>query len=72
MNQAIEISRMLVTILFNSALAAVGVGLWVLILWGLWKQWKDWRNYSKHPAAVRLRRFRNARRKAKRERRVAA
>jgi pyruvate/oxaloacetate carboxyltransferase len=72
MESTLEFTQMLVKILFNSALAAVGVGIWFLIMWGIRAKWQDWRRYSKHPAAVRLRRFKNARRKAKRERRACA
>jgi hypothetical protein len=72
MGHILQLSQMAVAIAFNTALATVGACFWGLIVYALWKSFKSWRNYSKHPAAVRLRRFRNARRKAKRERRAHA
>lgn len=68
----VEISRVAVVVTFNTAVATAGACLWALMLYGVWSAFKRWKAYSKHPAAVRLRRFRNARRKAKRERKAKA
>ena len=70
LQHVLAMSEVLAKIAFNTALATVGICFWALIVYSLWRAFKSWRTYSKHEFAVRLRRLRNARRKAKRERKA--